>query len=237
MQRPAGQRGNAACLVPFAALARYHRNMNTLLLSFSLICGTAFAIWFCHKPASGRKSLVKTTSVAALALIAILNDAPAALIAGLLFGAVGDYFLSRDGTPAFLTGLIAFALGHFAYAVLIWQSGAVVMVTVPVLIMVGFAAAVGAILVPRAGRLAWPVAGYIALIAAMCILALGLPDGHRLGLTAALMFAGSDALLGVSLFVLAATWRHNWPLSVAIWSLYFGAQLLFLCAFGAVWQL
>ncbi len=183
------------------------------------------------------KSIFKTLSISPLGALAAIAGAPLMLTLGLVFGAVGDLALSRDGQRAFLIGLVAFALGHVAYVVLVLQAGAVLAITAPTIGVVVFALTFAAVLVPRAGKLAVPVAGYVAVIAAMGILALGLPSDAWIGTIAALMFTLSDALLGLSLFVLAAPWRSSWPLSAAIWSTYCTAQMLFLVAFGGVWTL
>lgn len=198
-----------------------------------IAAATIFLVRYCHSVASWPKSVVKTVSVAALALAAWIGDAPLGLTLGLAFGALGDFALSRDGAPAFLMGLVAFALGHLAYVALLYQAEAEVAISMQTAAFSVFACVMAWVLVPRAGGLAVPVAGYIGIIAVMGALALGLPAGTGLGVAAALLFAFSDALLGLSLFVLPAYVRTHWPLSAAIWASYYGAQLLFLTAFGA----
>lgn len=208
--------------------------MDNLLPTLSLLLAGLFLIAYCHRSSSWPKSVVKTLSVLLLAIAVWASGGPVALTIGLALGAAGDFFLSRDGTRAFVAGLVAFALGHLAYVGLIWQSGGHVELNA---LTIGFAALAGVmgwVLVPRAGGLAIPVFAYIVIIAMMGVLAIGLPANMALGTAAALLFAVSDCLLGLSLFVLAPRWKSNWPLSAAIWTAYFGAQALFLLAFGGV---
>lgn len=199
------------------------------------------ALWFglayCYRGPSWSKSVIKTASVAGLSLVALWAGAPPMLGVALGLGALGDFFLSRSGTSAFSAGLAAFALAHLAYAVLLRQSGAVVALTPAVGLIVLLALGMGLVLFAHAGTLRWPVVGYVAIIALMAVLALGLPPLMWLGIIAALCFVLSDAVLGLELFVLddAHPLRRITPF--VVWGAYWTAQLLFLLAFGGVWPL
>lgn len=209
--------------------------MNIVLLILSCVASAVFLIRYCDQGASVPKSVFKTLAVGPLAVIAATSNAPVLLTFGLAFGAIGDLALSRDGDRSFLIGLVAFALGHLAYIILFWFTGAVPLLNLPVVMFSALVAVLALVLIPRAGQMRMAVAIYVVIIGAMGVLALGLPSGNALAIAAAMLFAVSDALLGVSLFVLRPIWQHNWPLSAAIWTSYFLAQLLFLFAFVTVY--
>ncbi len=206
--------------------------MNVILLSFA--CGLAliYGVRFSLAGPSWTKSVIKTGSVLILAALAFIGGGPFALVLGLLFGTMGDFWLSRDGERPFLLGLVSFAIGHIAYIVLLWQFGAVAAVSIWTVLLAGFSAAMALYLWQPAGALRGPVLVYIVIIAALGILALGLPEAARLGTAAALVFVVSDAVLSVEVFIL----RHGAPVrqitSRIVWGTYFAAQLLFLLGFG-----
>lgn len=189
-------------------------------------CGGALAlvylIRFAGAEVSGAKSGIKALSVLSLALAGERAGAPAAVVAGLGLGALGDFWLSRGGDRAFLAGMGAFGAGHLAYAAAFVAAGAA---------MPGHAwlAALGVLglwamlwLAPRAGALVWPVRGYILVILAMAALAAGLAD-HGLARAGAAAFVLSDLILAVELFVLRDERRKRIAQRV-LWPLYWGAQ-------------
>jgi uncharacterized membrane protein YhhN len=195
------------------------------------LCATALALWqllaFAAAPPSALKSAVKTAAVAALALGlwgAGAEGTDRLVLAGLLLGAAGDFFLSRPGQAAFLAGMAAFGLGHLAYAAAFvplgagwpdpWAAAAVA--------LVGLCAWV--FLAPRAGALAAPVRGYIVVILLMALAALRL-HGMPLTLAGALLFVASDLLLALQLFVLPAGRVQAWA-AHGVWALYWPAQAL-----------
>ena len=124
------------------------------------------------------KSSVKTTAIATLALAALLTGAPALLVAGLVFCALGDFWLSRDGERAFLIGLISFVVGHICYILLFFNTSAAPffllempwVIAVGVLMMIG--GFMGRVLWPATGALRGPVMAYIAIIITMGIAAI-----------------------------------------------------------------
>lgn len=90
--------------------------MMPVLLPIAAAAALAYAV-LRHRPeGDALRSLVKTASVACLALAALAAGAPPAIAAGLALGALGDWFLSRPGDRAFLAGMAAFGAGHLAYA-------------------------------------------------------------------------------------------------------------------------
>ena len=68
---------------------------------------------------------MKAVPVLSLGLLSVIGDMHPALTAALLFGALGDVALSREGDRNFLIGLAAFLIGHLCYIALFTTSGAV----------------------------------------------------------------------------------------------------------------
>ncbi|MEJ8559983.1 lysoplasmalogenase [Yoonia sp. GPGPB17] len=203
-----------------------------LALGLSVITSAWFLLGYCWRASSLGKSVIKTLAVGALALSAVLVQAPILLIAALCLGALGDLFLSRDGDRAFLLGLVAFALSHLAYVALFLTLGASFNLSLPVIFIGGFAVLVEAILFHNAGVLRWPVVVYVGIIATMGILAVDLPAGFALGALAAILFIISDTVLGFDTFVLPADGLPTKVAPFAVWTFYWAAQLLFLVSFA-----
>lgn len=180
-----------------------------------------------HDTGAWQAAAVKTASVALLALAGWKLGAPAWIVAGLALGALGDFALARPGTAAFLAGMVAFALGHLAYAVEFWgrAGGAGPMAWA---LIAGAAAMVvwcALWLAPRAGGLAWPVRAYGLVIGVMVALAALMPPG--LALAGALAFMASDLILALRMFVLTDPARKLLAARV-LWPLYWASQALIL---------
>lgn len=201
-----------------------------VLVGLSLIAAIWFGWRYCWQPPSIAKSIIKTASVAGLAIAGVALAAPPLLIAALALGAMGDFFLSRSGDRAFLAGLSAFALAHLAYIALLLHVGASVSADLPSLIVVILGGVMAVLLFRTTGELRWPVVGYVATIATMGLLAVGLPAGYALALLAALLFMLSDTVLGFEYFILPRQSRLRVATPFVIWVTYWVAQALFLVA-------
>ena len=211
--------------------------MNIVQTVLALVGGAAglslwFLLRFSWQGPSLTKTLVKTGAVAGLALAALIAGGSVWLVAALGLGALGDFFLSRDGERAFLAGLMAFALAHLAYIALMVLADVPLAFGVPAIGVGIFAGVMLVILFPRAGDLRWPVVGYVGIIAAMGVIAVSLPASFAIAMVAALLFMTSDMILGLERFV----WSPANPIRRAapylIWTTYWLAQLLFLIAFA-----
>ena len=189
--------------------------------AFALIYGAVMA----GAEANLTRSVVKTLSVVCLALAAHAAGAVGLLTAGLALGALGDWFLSRPGQAAFLGGMGAFGLGHLAYGVLFLSAGAAWPGFVACGLLALLALSTELWLQPGAGHLGWPVRAYVAIIALMCLAALGLHDAWLLKL-GVLLFVLSDTLLAAGLFALPPGPRPT--LGRAVWAAYWGGQGLIL---------
>lgn len=187
------------------------------------------------------RSVVKTGAVVLLALAAVVADAPGLLVLALCFCALGDWCLSRPGQRAFMAGIAAFAVGHLAYIALFLSHSAADfgrLVQFPnILIILGFillGAVMVRLLAPRAADLRGPVLGYIPIILGMGVAVLVVdPVGVlALALPAALLFIFSDLVLAFETFLLAQDHTARRVTPWVIWVTYWGAQMLFLLAFG-----
>lgn len=122
-------------------------------------------------------------------------------VAGLTLSWCGDVALLRTDENAFVVGLGAFLGGHVAYGAGFRAAGGVdglrknPLLGVPALAVAG--AGAGALL-PVAGSLRAPVAGYIGVITAMTALAIG--TRRPTAIAGAALFCASDLLLGLSRF-------------------------------------
>lgn len=199
--------------------------MMPVLLPLAAAAALAYAV-LRHRPeGDALRSLVKTASVASLALAALGAGAPPAIAAGLALGALGDWFLSRPGSRAFLAGMAAFGAGHLAYAVQFqaWGGG-----WPPAAAATGFVALALSTelwLAPHAGALRWPVRGYIALIAVMALLAMTV-SGRPVVVLGAALFVASDLLLAIERFTPKG--RRIAGIGLAVWVLYWTGQALIL---------
>ncbi|WP_276514685.1 lysoplasmalogenase [Sulfitobacter mediterraneus] len=176
------------------------------------------------------RSAVKGLSVFPLAIAALVAGMPALAMA-LALCSLGDVVLSRPGDKAFLGGLIAFALGHLAWIAVFFirlsPDPAHLAAPLAFALLLGLAVLAGVmvrVLLPNAGDLRLPVAGYIGIIIAMGIC--GLMTAVPLVVLGALAFAASDTLLGLQTFVLARGDRVERWANVLIWPLYWGAIVL-----------
>lgn len=199
------------------------------------VAACALAVWylvaFAGRAPRILKTLVKTGSVALLALAAQIAGGPEWLVLALVFGAVGDACLTVPTKPAFIAGLIAFGLSHLAYIALFLDYGAV-----PHLMTAWPVAIYGVVMMRQlwvpAGALRWAVLGYVIVISVMGMSVLMLPDPYRMAIFAGFAFVVSDSLLSKELFV----WPDRHPARrwspYAVWSLYWGAQAGFAWVFA-----
>lgn len=210
-----------------------------LLQALAFLAALAY-LGFTARPPSLLRSLLKTGSVALLALAALMLGAPFWLVLGLALCALGDLCLSRDGETAFMAGVGAFALGHLAYVVLFLgdnSSNLDQIWVMPGLALVCAFVVLGAMMVlvlaPRAGDLKIPVLIYIPIILSMGVAALSLTSPSLLWvLPAALAFMSSDVILAFETFVLAENHPMRRLTPYLVWPLYWGAQAGFYLSFS-----
>lgn len=162
--------------------------------------------------------------LAALMSGALQSDYGVLILTGLALSMLGDVLLISLDLRAFRGGLIAFLLGHVAYAVafarlgpaLGWSLGtgvALLIVAVVVMRWLG----------PHLGKMFVPVLAYVVVITAMVVLAAGTLDhsGGGIRLAGAVAFFLSDLSVARDRFVSKSFINRAWGLPM-----YYGGQLL-----------
>ena len=204
-------------------------NANATLI-FSLVAAVIYAFTL-GMPQSLARSAAKTLSVAMLAVLSALQGGPLLLVVALALSAVGDAFLSRDGEKAFLGGLASFLVAHIVYIALFLRSGGGLGLLgaepwrgAIALALAVFAIVMLAALWRRVGPgLRAPIAIYVVAILAMCMAALTTNSAWVIG--GAVLFMASDGLLATEKFLVAAISPHRAWMRLAVWVLYYAAQL------------
>lgn len=220
-------------MMPFAGGPESLSN-GTLLLS---AVAAFLYLLMLHRPPSWRRTVVKTGSVALLAVLAQVEGGPLLLVAALALSAIGDAFLAQDGEKAFLGGLASFLVAHLAYVALFVATGAgtEILAVQPWRLTLPVAVTLAALpllrrLLPAAGpdmRLA--VAAYAAAILAMMWSSATV--AAPLVMVGAAMFVVSDAILATAKFLFASASRHHAWAAPSVWMLYYLAQVAITLAF------
>jgi len=152
-----------------------------------------------------------------------------AILAGLIFCAIGDILLIPASDKSFLAGMGAFALGHGAYILAFMIAGAdlTFAVAAACAVMAGAGGLIMRWLWPHLGSFKGPVAGYSLIIGAMAMMSVGTLahanpeiDAWRLAI-GAVAFAVSDISVAMDKFVQRRVINRLWGLP-----LYFGAQII-----------
>ncbi|MCV7283203.1 lysoplasmalogenase [Mycolicibacterium flavescens] len=201
-----------------------------LVTALRLPAGAELTGQFALQPA------VKATAAVLLAIAALGHPVARErrwLVAALLFSATGDYLLALPWwAPSFVFGLAAFLVAHLCFL------GALIPLTArstPRLVAAGVTvAACLALLVwfwPRltAENMAVPVTLYIAVLGAMVCAALLARLPTPWTALGAVCFAVSDAMIGISKFVLAPA--DTEALAVPIWWVYCASLMLITAGF------
>lgn len=205
-------------------------------LALSVVAAIVYTFMHDAVP-SLRRTVAKTAPVLLLAILSVLEGAPGLLTAGLLASAAGDAALSREGERPFLAGLAAFLLAHILYIALFlafWSGfgffAAEPWRAVATIALVAFCALMLQRLLPALpGGMRPPVVAYVTAITLMGIAAFAVP-GYAIAAGAAL-FIASDAVLSARKFLLSEASPHRSWTGLAVWILYYAAQLLIALAF------
>jgi len=196
----------------------------------ALVHGLALA----GRPPSAVRTAIKTVPVAALALLALLLEAPWQLTAGLALCALGDAFLAGDPRRWLPAGLVSFLAGHGLYIFLFaaLRDPAAQPSAAQLAGIAATAAAAVAILAhlwKALGPLRPAVILYVVAIAVMLGSSLLLPSGYWPAMAGAAAFMASDAILAIDLFRGETLFGSPRATRWAVWFLYYAAQL------GIVW--
>lgn len=197
-----------------------------LLWAIAAGSALAYGLVFVHQPVSVLRTVVKTSAVAALAVLAYLDGGSALLAVALAFCALGDAFLAGDPKRWLPFGLAAFLVGHLVYIPIFLERE-----SPPPAWFWPAAAGVGIVagLMLRAlwgslGKLRIPVVVYVLAIVGMVITSLLLPKAAWPTTAGALAFMASDAILSFDLFKGAKLFNSERLTAWAIWFLYWGGQ-------------
>ena len=205
-----------------------------VLIAGSLAAAIFYGAALTRREASLSRTLVKTTAVALLAVLALVLHHPWPLVAGLGLSALGDAFLAGDAERWLPAGLGAFLLAHLSYIWFFLHNGygvGVLAIEPWRGVGAGVAVIAGVVMLTWLWRSIGPlrpaVAVYAAALAGMVVTALTLPMRDWPAMPGAVLFLISDALLSAELFKGV---RTRWS-SPAVWATYYGAQGLIAYAF------
>lgn len=211
-----------------------------LLLGLSILGAVTYGAfareWALHAAPDWARAALKTSSVAALVIVALSQRSSALLVGALALGAAGDALLALNGQIAFLLGALAFLIGHLLYVTLFLGAGflgagldlAAIAAPLRVAMMAGVALAAtvcAAMLWPRDTVGLATSAIYTLALTAMVLSTLTLPWARWPAMAGGVLFFVSDVLL---------TWQTSRPphdaallrvLSDASWFTYYFGQL------------
>ncbi len=206
-----------------------------MLTLLAAILALVYLIGFARAAPSLAKSLIKTGSVALLAVAPLAAGGPGWLVVALLFCALGDWLLADGREGAFMAGVGAFAAGHISYVALFLTRPEADVARIGDLWWLVLALAILGLVMARtlwakAGAMRGPVMGYVPVILSMGVAVLALPLG--LMHLAAALFILSDTVLASDLFLLAKNHAARRVTPYVVWLTYWGAQMLFVVAFA-----
>ena len=210
------------------------------VILFSAVCSAAYGIFYTTRPTSNTRTMVKLLPVGLLATLSFINGGPVTLTLALLFGCLGDGFLSRDGNRCFLAGLVSFLIGHICFMILFFQlridASALTQEPARVIaagILFAVSIAVTIHINRHLGAMRNPVYAYIIVSFLLGISALLLPGQWPilLAIIGTFLFISSDVILAYDLFVISPDNRLREITSRLLWFLYWGGQTLIALAF------
>jgi uncharacterized membrane protein YhhN len=186
------------------------------------------------------KGIFKPITSAMFLLTALMQDPQHLydwlIVAGLGLCAIGDVALIRRERSWFLAGLVAFLLGHVAYAVA-FNTRASLLTLHPVPMAAIIAVSIGLFLYfrPHLGKMLWPAAAYIVVITLMLISAMAVAAGEGGSVGPGLLVPLGATLFYVSDITVA---RDRFMPGVGFANrayglpLYYAAQFLFALSIG-----
>lgn len=183
------------------------------------------------------RTAVKALATALLAVLTFVENGPALLFGALVLSAGGDALLSRDGDRMFLGGLTSFLAAHLFYIALFYLQGGGLEVAfaetwrMAVAVLIAAIALIMLVLLWRCVKpaLRLPILIHEIAIAAMGLAALTMDNAWVIG--GALMFIASDILLASERFVVSAISPHRAWMRLAVWVLYYLAQVTITLSF------
>jgi len=154
------------------------------------------------------------------------------ILAGLVFGALGDVFLLGRARRFFLAGLVSFLLGHVAYVVAFASLGMSVAAALAMAVVMALVLyLIGRWVFPHAPEMRLPIGVYMLVIASMCIVAVGAAGTGAPWMVpvGAVVFTASDVAVVRDRFISKGFINRAWGLP-----LYYAGQLLIAWSIAAV---
>ncbi|MEN3330697.1 MAG: hypothetical protein V7641_62 [Blastocatellia bacterium] len=213
--------------------SRRFDTVDRLLLGVSLGCGIAYFLTR-GLPVFPGSVVIKGLSIAPLALIAfrqLIGSERWLLAAALLLSALGDVFLGLTGEQWFAYGLGSFLMAHLFYIPLFvrqWPrplAASPARRVVAALLML-FAAAMFAGLLPHLGEMKLPVAAYMCALAGMSLTATLADFRAWWVVIGAALFLLSDSLIAIGKFLSPIAYSDY-----VIWATYYTAQVFIALGF------
>ncbi len=202
------------------------------LLMFSAAAAVLYLIAL-RQPASLKRAIVKTLSIALLAGIALTQGAPLALLAALFLACTGDFLLAMDGEMSFQAGLSSFLMAQVALVIYFlsqYSAEPMLWLAEPWRIALAGVAVVHSIYL---ARILWQklpqelgalIMAYAVVITVMALFALAYAPPMVLAGVA--LFYLSDTLIAHEHFLMDTKVNQHPVISPAIWVTYFFAQSL-----------
>jgi uncharacterized membrane protein YhhN len=202
------------------------------LLIFSAAASSVY-LAILRQPASLKRAVVKTLSVALLLGVAIAQGAPMALIFALLLACSGDFLLARDGETSFQAGLssflmaqvalIVFFVSHYSLAPMRWTAEPWrIAIAVATLAHSSYLARILWRKLPR--ELGALIVAYAVVITVMALFALAYAP--LILLAGVALFYFSDTLIAHEHFLMDTKVNQHALVSPLAWVTYFLAQCL-----------
>jgi alkenylglycerophosphocholine hydrolase len=169
--------------------------------------------------------IVKVIPILSLSLISLLNipgKRGKFLFAGLMFSAIGDFFLALEGNRYFIFGLGAFAFAHIMYILALFKN--IILKrkrSVFSLIFIIYGFFIEYLLFPNLGRMMIPATVYLSLLMFVGISSVIGKDNNILIISGAMLFMISDSIVAVNTFMTKIPHSSFW-----IMVTYFPAQFL-----------
>lgn len=202
------------------------------LLIFSALAALLY-LFTLKEPATVKRAVVKTMSIALLAILAFVANGPTVLIVALVLASLGDYLLAFDGERAFQSGLSSFLLAQIALIVLFLIQYS----NIPMMWMEEpWRIALALLVVAHTVQMAWvlwkklpremgvPIVAYGAIITLMALSAL--TYGSVTVVAGVALFYLSDTLIAYERFLIEGEVNSHPVISPAIWVTYYVAQTL-----------
>jgi len=215
--------------------------LTAILSTISLLTSLIYGLSFTFRTTNWTKTVLKAVPVLSLGLLSVIGDMHPALTAALLFGALGDVALSREGDRNFLIGLTAFLIGHLCYIALFTTSGAVgfnvsagVWPMAPITLIILIGVWVYRRLYHQFGALKAPVFIYVlaSLLLGAAALFQPLSSPYVWAIMGALLFIFSDILLAFDLFGDIRPPRIRRATASLLWFCYWLGQCLILVGYS-----